>query len=93
MRLARISLERLCNYDGTEYDSLAAWRAGSSQDAHSPFADPLFLDLVAPDLRVASGSPAIDAGSDPGGGLAGSLDYAGAPRVAGNAIDIGAYER
>ncbi|MBA8888082.1 hypothetical protein FHW12_002306 [Dokdonella fugitiva] len=78
---------------GTEYDSLAAWRAGSSQDAHSPFADPLFLDLLAPDLRVAAGSPAIDAGSDPGGGLAGSLDYAGAARVAGNAIDIGAYER
>ena len=78
---------------GTDYDSLAAWRTGSSQDAHSPFADPLFLDLLAPDLRVGAGSPAIDAGIDPGDGLAGLLDYAGGPRVAGNAIDIGAHER
>ncbi|TCO41951.1 right-handed parallel beta-helix repeat-containing protein [Dokdonella fugitiva] len=78
---------------GTDYDSLAAWRTGSSQDAHSPFADPLFLDLLAPDLRVDAGSPAIDAGIDPGDGLAGLLDYAGGPRVAGNAIDIGAHER
>ncbi|HEY6941339.1 right-handed parallel beta-helix repeat-containing protein [Dokdonella sp.] len=78
---------------GSDYDSLAGWRAGSSQDAHSPFADPLFLDLVGPDLRTAPGSPAIDAGVEPDGGLAGSFDYGGDPRVAGGAIDIGAYER
>jgi len=78
---------------GTEYGSLAAYRAGSSQDAHSPFADPQFLDLVAPDVRVAAGSPAIDAGSDPGNGLAGAVDFAGNPRNSGAAIDIGAYER
>ncbi|HEU4665179.1 MAG TPA: right-handed parallel beta-helix repeat-containing protein [Dokdonella sp.] len=78
---------------GTDYDSLDGWRAGSSQDAHSPFADPLFLDPAAPDLRVAPDSPAIDAGVLPDGGLAGSFDYAGDPRVAGEAIDIGAYER
>jgi hypothetical protein len=80
-------------WHGTEYGSLAAYRAGSSQDAHSPFADPHFLDPVAPDLRVAAGSAAIDAGSDPGNGLAGVVDFAGNARVVGTAIDIGAYER
>lgn len=77
---------------GTEYGSLAAYRAGSTQDAHSPFVDPLLLDPGAPDLRVANGSPAIDAGSDPGGGLAGPVDFAGNPRIDGAAIDVGAYE-
>ncbi len=77
---------------GTEYGSLAAYGAGSSQDAHSLFADPLFLDAAAPDLRVATASPAIDAGADPGSGLAGVVDFAGNPRVDGVAIDIGAYE-
>jgi hypothetical protein len=78
---------------GSEYDSVVAYRAGSQQDVHSPFADPLFLDLAAPDLRVATGSAAIDAGSDSGNGLAGIVDFAGNPRVTGAAIDIGAYER
>jgi hypothetical protein len=80
-------------WNGTEYGSLAAYRAGSLQDAHSPFADPQFLDLAAPDLRVAAGSAAIDAGSEPANGLAGAVDFAGNPRVDGAAIDIGAYER
>lgn len=78
---------------GTEYGSLAMYRSGSTQDAHSPFVDPQFLDLAAPDLRVAPGSAAIDAGSDPGNGLAGTVDFAGNPRVVGAAVDIGAYER
>jgi hypothetical protein len=77
---------------GTEYGSLAAYRIGSSQDAHSPFADPLFIDTATPDLRVMTGSPAIDAGADPGNGLAGETDFSGHSRFAGNAIDIGAYE-
>jgi len=77
---------------GTEYGSLSAYISGSSQDAHSPFADPRFLDLLAPDLRVAIGSPAIDAGDDPGNGLAGAVDFGGNSRVNGAAIDMGAYE-
>jgi hypothetical protein len=77
---------------GTEYGSLAAYRSGSSQDAHSPFADPQFVDLVAPDLRVDTDSPAIDAGGDPGNGVAGAVDFGGNARVSGVAIDIGAYE-
>ncbi len=78
---------------GTEYNDLAAYRAGSGQDARSLYADPLLLDANAPDLRVGAGSPAIDAGADPGDGLAGALDFAGRARVQGNAIDVGAYEQ
>ena len=78
---------------GTEYASLATYRAGSAQDAHSPFANPLFIDTTTPDLRVASGSPAIDAGMLPANGAAGAVDFAGNPRVNGTMIDIGAYER
>lgn len=77
---------------GVEYDSLAAWRSGSTQDAHSPWANPLMIDLAMPRPCVAAGSPAIDAGADPGNGLAGLLDFDGNPRIRGNAIDIGACE-
>src|SRR5690606_28661537 len=77
---------------GAEYSSFAAYRAGSMQDAHSSFADPLLLDMIEPDPRVAIGSPAIDAGNDPGGGVVGTIDYGGNPRIRGAAIDIGAYE-
>lgn len=78
---------------GTSYASLAAWRTGSGQDAHGLAANPLFVDTVVPDLRVAAGSPAIDAGTNPGASIVGAVDFAGSARVQGAAIDIGAYER
>lgn len=79
-------------WKGVEYNSLTAFRAGSAQDAQALWANPQLLNLSAPDLQVASGSPAIDAGQDPGGSLVGSVDFAGKPRIVGAAIDIGAYE-
>jgi hypothetical protein len=63
--------------------------------------DPLLVDSAGYDYHLASGSPAIDAGSDPGIGagyaLTPTLQYRdpadGVLRlVAGTAIDIGAYE-
>lgn len=77
---------------GVEYDSLAGYRTGAGQDAHSPFADPLLLDPLLPDLRLDAGSPAIDAGSIAGSLPVGPLDFGGRARVRGNAIDIGAWE-
>ncbi|MBX3690980.1 right-handed parallel beta-helix repeat-containing protein [Dokdonella sp.] len=78
---------------GTEYNTLASYRSASGQDGASLFDNPDFFDLVAPDLRLQTGSPGINAGSDPGNGLAGLLDFAGLPRIQGAAIDIGAHER
>jgi parallel beta-helix repeat protein len=57
---------------------------------HSVIADPMFVDAARFDFRLRPGSPAIDAGK--GGPNLGKTDCWGNPRVAGKAVDIGAYE-
>jgi len=64
-------------------------RAGSGNDAHYLFADPLFVDEVAPDLHLQSGSPAIDV-ADPA--FAPGEDFVGNSRPAGAGPDLGAHE-
>ncbi|MBS0581948.1 MAG: Ig-like domain repeat protein [Proteobacteria bacterium] len=54
-------------------------------------ADPRFVDRAAKDYRLASDSPAIDAGLDAALSPMFTLDAAGSPRRVGR-IDIGAYE-
>jgi hypothetical protein len=62
--------------------------------------DTCFVDLDSYDLRLESGSPAIDAGSDPGMAnglvLSPTLHYVhrdkGQKRIPFKQIDIGAYE-
>ena len=51
-------------------------------------ADPMFVDVKNDDLRLKSGSPAIDAGTR----LKHTKDYAGYAVPSGNAPDIGAFE-
>jgi uncharacterized protein (TIGR03437 family) len=51
-------------------------------------ADPRFQSLANQDLRLQSGSPAIDAGA----ALSLAADFDGVPRPQGRAIDIGAFE-
>jgi len=51
-------------------------------------ADPRFADLAAGDLRLAPGSPAIDAAAD----LGYDLDFRGEPVPIGSAPDLGAFE-
>ena len=53
-------------------------------------ADPCFADADAGDWRLSASSPCIDAGD--GAFPAGAFDLAGNARVAGNAVDLGAYE-
>jgi hypothetical protein len=54
--------------------------------------DPLFADVLQGDFRLASASPLINAGLDtPNGGLT-AVDLAGAARVQGSHVDVGAYE-
>ncbi|MGB8116845.1 MAG: right-handed parallel beta-helix repeat-containing protein [Candidatus Sulfotelmatobacter sp.] len=88
------------------YKTYAAYQSGSGEDASSPNANPLYdnLNSTPPDLDVASGSPAINAGSTSltcsvgycgsGTSIYGSTDYAGNRRInSSGQINIGAYEQ
>jgi hypothetical protein len=89
----------------SNYKTYAAYQSGSGEDADSPNANPLYLDLSStpPNLDLASNSPAVNAGSTSltcsvgycnGTSIYGSTDYAGNPRINGSGqINIGAYEQ
>ncbi|MGB7436355.1 MAG: putative Ig domain-containing protein [Candidatus Acidiferrum sp.] len=80
-------------WNGTNYTGFSSYQSGSGQDSHSQYANPLFVSLgTPPNLQVQSTSPAINAGTDLGSTIVGTLDYAGNARVQGTSIDIGAYE-
>ncbi|MED5016053.1 right-handed parallel beta-helix repeat-containing protein [Paenibacillus chibensis] len=74
-----------------EYTGFAAYKTGTGNDAHSKFADPLFLNAAANDFHLTSSSPAVDAGLTDAS-LIGTLDIAGNPRVQGAGVNMGAYE-
>ena len=80
-------------WNKTVYRGFAQYQQATGQDAHSRFANPQFLNTTIPILRVQSTSPAVDAGSNLGASVFGTLDFAGKPRVQGPAVDIGAYEQ
>jgi len=72
------------------------YKTKSGQDAHSPFADPLYVNVTTTpyNFDLASGSPAINTGTNLGVNTVGVLDYAGNPRVNSNGqINMGAYEQ
>ena len=50
-------------WDNTVYKSFAAYKSGSHQDSHSLFANPEFVNASAGDFALASGSPALRAGT------------------------------
>ena len=86
----------LFDWQSKSLTGFAAYRTASAQDAHSQFADPLYVNITAPpyNFDLASGSPAINAGMNLGVNLVGVLDYAGNPRVNGSGqINVGAYEQ
>ncbi|MGA9643247.1 MAG: right-handed parallel beta-helix repeat-containing protein [Terriglobales bacterium] len=90
------------------YSSYSNYQSVTGEDADSPNADPLFVNLggMPPDFDLSANSPAINAGStslscsvgwcDPNGSspnsIYGSTDFMGNPRTNGSSIDIGAYE-
>src|SRR5262249_42644801 len=53
---------------------------------------PLFLNEVSRDFRLQAGSPCIDAGNNIYNAANGLIDLYGNPRIAGTAVDMGAYE-
>jgi hypothetical protein len=52
--------------------------------------DPLFLDPAAGDYRLLDGSPCVDAGDN--AYVVGDTELAGAARIQGGTVDMGAYE-
>lgn len=80
-------------WDKVHYKSFAAYRAATGEDAHSSFADPLFVSTTLPDLDVQPGSPALGTGTDLGTAVVGTVDVVGNPRVVNGTISIGAYEQ
>jgi hypothetical protein len=86
----------LYNWQGKSVTGFPAYKTASGQEAHSQFADPLYANITtAPyNFDLASGSPAINAGTNLGVNTVGVLDYAGNPRVnSSGQINIGAYEQ
>jgi hypothetical protein len=76
---------------GTDYDGITGNPEGEIlADSTNQSAPPLFVDAAAGDFREAAGSPTIDAGELDE--LPGLVDLAGAPRIIGDAVDIGAFE-
>lgn len=79
--------------NGTEYNTFSAYQAGTGQDAHSPFANPLFVNAVIPnpDLHIINSSPAVNAGNPGFSPAAGEVDMDSEARTSG-IVDCGADE-
>jgi NPCBM/NEW2 domain/Right handed beta helix region len=77
-------------WKGAMYDSFRTYVRASGNDRDSVFADPGLTDPAAGDFRLTDDSPAVDVGAFLP--ASGTVDVSGDPRVAGGAIDVGAYE-
>jgi parallel beta-helix repeat protein len=84
-------ISRFTTNDGNSVQTLAQWQASTGQDSHSfvATASALFANVAANDYHLKTGSPAINTGTN---SSAPPADFAGLPRPAGAAYDIGAYE-
>ncbi len=79
--------------NGSNHVGFASFQTATGLDAHSLYANPLFLNTTTFDFHVNTGSPAINRGLNPGVPVVGTLDFDGKPRVQGTQIDMGAYEQ
>jgi len=77
------------NWNAATYSGFSAYQNATGEDAHSLFANPLFVNAGANNFQLAAGSPAIDAGSSTSGQYS-LTDFNGVTR--GIPPDIGAYE-
>ena len=82
-------------WQGKNYTGYSTYLSKTGNDSHSPpFLNPEFVSLASPpNLDVQSTSPAVNAGTNLGASIVGTVDFAGNPRTQGGAINIGAYEK
>ena len=86
----------LFDWQGKSLSGFPAYQSASAQDVHGKFADPLYVNVTTTpyNFDLASGSPALNAGTNLGVNTVGVLDYAGNARVNGSGqINMGAYEQ
>jgi hypothetical protein len=86
----------LFDWQGKSLNGFPAYQSASAQDVHGKFADPLYVNVATTpyNFDLASGSPALNAGTNLGVNSVGVLDFAGHARVNGSGqINIGAYEQ
>jgi parallel beta-helix repeat protein len=82
------------DWNGSEYNSFVSYQSGTSMDANSIFANPLFVDnaISNPDLHLTVSSPAIEAGSPDISHIYDSEDMDDEYRINSNLVDIGTDE-
>jgi cysteine-rich repeat protein len=78
--------------NGAGYTGLAAWQAGSGNDANSISANPLLADAAGGNFHISAASPAVNAGNPAFTPDVGESDLDGQPRKIGAAVDAGADE-
>jgi len=86
----------LFDWQAKTVNGFPAYQTASAQDSHGKFADPLYVNVTTTpyNFDLASGSPALNAGTNLGVNTVGVLDYSGNPRVNGSGqVNIGAYEQ
>ena len=73
------------------FDTLEDFQLEIGQDLNSIFADPQWMNS-SPDFGLATVSPCLNTGNPMLIVSPGELDFAGNPRLSGQAVDIGAFE-
>jgi hypothetical protein len=77
------------------YTTFSDWRKGTTNDLHSQFADPLFINATNANFHLSLTSPAVNAGDPAFQSLTNETvetDIDRQPRIAGGRTDIGADE-
>ncbi len=77
----------------TIYGDGITWGPGNITDTAAFTTADIFVDAANGNLRLASGSPAIDVGDNSAIPAGVTTDLGSAPRIVNGAVDLGAYER